>query len=188
MVMHLKSCCCGCSLKTGTVIIGVLSGIGALCGLIMSILGASVGTGELQKEFLKELEKQKGITLDQAEYEEAVKHLEATSGNKTLSALFICLAIVYGIHLIFDILMVFGASAERPRMIKPWIVFAIMALVVQSILSFVNIIFHFTSGAAMVGVLGLVMLAVGIALAVYFILVVNSFHTELLSNNFQNKI
>ncbi|KAK7871386.1 hypothetical protein R5R35_006090 [Gryllus longicercus] len=188
MVVHFKSCCCGCSLKTGTVIIGIFSGFGAFCGIIISILMVYVGTGELQKEFLKELEKQKNITLDQAEYEEAVQYLEATTGKKTLSVLYISLAIFNGIQLIFDTMMVFGASAERPRMIKPWIVFAIMSLTVQSTLTVGNIIFHFINGAVIAGVVGLVILTAGIALGVYFILVVNSFHTELLSNNFQNKI
>ncbi|GLH10621.1 Protein of unknown function [Gryllus bimaculatus] len=103
MVVHFKSCCCGCSLKTGTVIIGIFSG-------------------------------------------------------------------------------------ERPRMIKPWIVFAILSLTVQSILTVGHIIFYFINGAVIVGVVSLVILTAGIALGVYFILVVNSFHTELLSNNFQNKI
>ncbi|GLH10622.1 Protein of unknown function [Gryllus bimaculatus] len=77
MVVHFKSCCCGCSLKTGTVIIGIFSG-------------------------------------------------------------------------------------ERPRMIKPWIVFAILSLTVQSILTVGHIIFYFINGAVIVGVVSLVILTAGI--------------------------
>ncbi|PSN33056.1 hypothetical protein C0J52_17758 [Blattella germanica] len=44
MVLMLRQCCCGCSLKTGTIIIGVLNLIGACFGVVNGILLASVST------------------------------------------------------------------------------------------------------------------------------------------------
>ena len=41
----VKSCCCGCSLKTGTVTIGALHLVGAVIVLILGIIVIAAGSG-----------------------------------------------------------------------------------------------------------------------------------------------
>ncbi|KAJ9596638.1 hypothetical protein L9F63_012335 [Diploptera punctata] len=145
MVVMLRQCCCGCSLKTGTIIIGVLNLIAACLGF---------GSG--------------GVLLSQKETE-----------FKTMGIVELILAAVL---IIISILLIVGAMKDRPALLAPWMICAIIIMIVTIIIYIVGAAKAFQHSDSSTGVSYLISALIYSILETYFILVVYSLYRELRGN------
>ncbi|XP_067012000.2 lysosomal-associated transmembrane protein 4B [Anabrus simplex] len=174
MTITVKQCCCGCTLKTGTIIIGVLYGLGALAGLVSNIMKA--GAEQMSPEIAKHL----NFTEEMREQYNNI--IRASSYINIVVAIILCL------QLILCILLVYGANNENPRLIRPWIIYSIVSVTLSSIIYLILMILSFVYLSAASGIAILIGTALYIALSAYFIIVVNSFHLDLVGQRNPSKI
>ncbi|XP_067011936.2 uncharacterized protein [Anabrus simplex] len=162
----VKQCCCGCTLKTGSIVIGILEAVG--CGLFLVIV-------ILATAFFAAL---RDNSMDQPDVTQ--EQLEAFhAAMAALVILMIVLAVNLVAQLVFAILLACGASHENPSLIKPWIICSIVSLILSIILYIVSASIAIGNGETASGVQSLVSCALGSALKIYFIVVVRSYHLEL---------
>jgi len=149
MVVMLRQCCCGCTLKTGTIILGVLNILGGLVNLITGIAA--------------------GVASDFVEGES--KTVVVTVG--------VVLAVLGGILLLVSICLIIGAAKDNPALLVPWLVFTVVFLIVNTVLNIVSAAEYFALKDIAGGAGNLVAAAIYILLEIYFLLVVYSLYREL---------
>ncbi|PSN50980.1 hypothetical protein C0J52_08603 [Blattella germanica] len=159
MVVMLRQCCCGCTLKTGTLIIGILNALGGLGNLINGIVYAGYDYNSLEY------------------YGNGQEYIDAF---ETIQVIMIVILVVSAILLIVALCLIAGAVTGNPTLLLPWLVYSICYLCVNTILYIVmgSIAAGVTNGGAAAAsffVVGLIYFA----LEAYFILVVYSFYREL---------
>jgi len=149
MVIMLRQCCCGCTLKTGTIILGVLNILGGLANLITGITTAVVGD-----------------TFD-AETKQVFVGVGAV------------LAVIGGILLLVAICLVIGAIKENPALLVPWMVYVIIFMIANTILYILYAAEYFSVNDAANGTGNIIAALIYLLLQTYFLLVVYSLYREL---------
>jgi len=150
MVMMLRQCCCGCTLKTGAIIIGVIDIFFALGHLSIGIEFAVAGPfvhGPLGAAFI-------GVGV--------------------------VLAVLGAIMLAFCICLIIGADKGNPTLLVPWMVYTIVYMILNTILTAALAALLIASVFLTVfGILLIVELIIHFLLQTYFLLVVYSLYREL---------
>nr|AGM32456.1 zinc metalloprotease-like protein [Coptotermes formosanus] len=149
MVVMLRQCCCGCTLKTGTTILGVLNLLGALANLIQGITAAAVADS---------------INV---EYKDTIVAIGAV------------VAVFGGIMLVVAICLLVGASKDNPVLLIPWMVYTVLFVIAYTVLQIVNAVQYFDMGYPESGAGSIVGVIIYILLETYFILAVYSLYREL---------
>ncbi|KAL1489741.1 hypothetical protein ABEB36_013676 [Hypothenemus hampei] len=153
--------CCGLSLKYGTIIIGVVQSIFAFMCFILSAAYAA-HPHEL-------IEINDPSVIPEAE---------------TLKAMLIIISVSSGLQCIFSILLIFGAAANHPSLLSPWLILNPICLFVYIIGTLVAIIHHGTNNGTKF-LIGHIMTSVlGTMLVSFQILIVYSFRQHLKRLNF----
>ncbi|XP_067011754.1 uncharacterized protein [Anabrus simplex] len=166
-MLVLKTSGCGLTLKTGTIIIGVLQALGGFSVMISESVSAyrSDRTAIISGP-------DHGISKEE---EENVKRY--VQGHKELC---IVLAIAGGIQLILSILLLYGADYESPKLVKPWVIFSMIMTGVMVATYFGLGIVTLVLGFDKVGASILIGIVLASAISFYFILVVHSFYRYLI--------
>lgn len=149
MVVMLRQCCCGCTLKTGTIILGVLNALGGLGNLIQGITAASLGDSI------------------------------GTEYKDTIIAVGVVLAVIGAILLLVSICLIVGAQKNNPVLLMPWMVYTIIFVIVNTVLYIVNAAQYFEMGWSTQGTGNIIGAVIYILLETYFLLVVYSLFREL---------
>ncbi|KAK4886689.1 hypothetical protein RN001_002960 [Aquatica leii] len=119
MVVEFPKFCFGVTLKTGTIIIGVVQSIFSFMFMILC-----------------------------AAYAENPNELVDMSDKSiipdiyTLRCLLILISTVSALQCIFSILLIFGAETNRPLLLLPWIILNPTAIVIYVITTIIGIIHH----------------------------------------------
>ncbi|XP_067011620.1 uncharacterized protein [Anabrus simplex] len=171
----VKQCCCGCSLKTGTIIIGVICVVGAVFGLIYSIVKTS-----LFQLMTPEMARQQNITEDGREVYNLVMKAEKYTN--------IVAAVFEAIGLILSVLLIFATRRENPRLMKPWLICSIITMVLVEVLYLVIMIIFFLYVSLGAGVTVLFAAATYGVVGAYMIIVVDSHRRELLDQRRPGKM
>ncbi|XP_068085672.1 uncharacterized protein [Anabrus simplex] len=162
----VKQCCCGCTLKTGSIVIGILEAVGCGIGLIPVITGAAAffvfRDAPLENHHATE---------------ELIQAFRATM--EALGILTTVVALIIVIQLIFAIILACGANQEKPSLIYPWIIYSNVSLVLTGIFYIIIACIEIANSQVVSGVVSLFTCALFTALRIYFIIVVNSYHLEL---------
>jgi len=149
MVVMLRQCCCGCSLKTGAIILGVLNIIGGVWNLISGIMAASVSDY----------------------FDEDTK--------KVLVPVGAVLAVFGAILVLVSICLIIGAQKGNPVLLVPWMVFVIVFLVANTVLYIVYAVQYFAINDTTNGAGNIIAAIIYLLLQTYFLLVVYSLYREL---------
>ncbi|XP_067011280.2 uncharacterized protein [Anabrus simplex] len=164
MKCKVETCCCGCSLKTGSYLIGliqaVLSGI-LLVFCILTIVGAAALTDD--------------------DFPDNIRDDEAIID--TIKKMFIVVAsisaVLVAIHMFFGVLLAYGTKKEKADLIKAWIMYSIVYLVLYDVLQLIHCVSSFVYGQTTEGVQSLLTIIAATALQSYFIVVVKSYYETL---------
>merc|ERR1711953_519595 len=153
-------CCCCIDLKTGVVVLGVLSAIAtenAMIGFtIISGFGALI-FGKMSQD---------GPSI--------MDRMDKSSQDATL-VYFILSAIFFFIHLISSILLSVGASKESPRLLIPWMITSLLGIAwhcVSIVLAFVLPFWYFSPTGQLISSLFCILLTI------YFEVVVLSLYNK----------
>lgn len=123
-----------------------------------------------------------GFDSRSIEKEFQVAHETVDAVITGIGIILIIFSVISAIRLILSLMLVFGANSDRPGLVKPWIVSAITLLTVITLINVALIIILFANGWIGTGVFVLITVFFAVVIQVYFILVVNSFHTTLLQS------
>uniref|UniRef100_A0A1B6KGW0 Uncharacterized protein n=1 Tax=Graphocephala atropunctata TaxID=36148 RepID=A0A1B6KGW0_9HEMI len=157
-IPQLNSCCCGCSLQTGTKIIGWIS-------LVANILTAIMfGAGLVAIYYVED--HQENLTPEQ---KKILEHLPA------LKAISILLIVVHVVGCVLSLILLLGVYQKKAKMVLIWVLIALTCALIEQL---VNIIQIFTLYQA-ANLYNIVFFLVDI----YFILVVYSFYREIQNIN-----
>ncbi|XP_068085819.1 uncharacterized protein [Anabrus simplex] len=167
MGCEVEQCCCGCSLKTGSMVIGIVEAV--LCGisLIMAIIASSAIS------ILRDSPWEENINATKEEIE------DFQSAMSALAILLIVVAVILAVQVVFAILLACGAGYEKPSLIKSWIIYSIVYFVVTVIMYIVIASIAFGNNQSGSGAQSLVSCILGSALKIYYIIVVRSYHLQL---------
>lgn len=148
----LNQCCCGCELKTGTIIIGVLDGIAALYSLVTSIVAASAAivVGDKNQSYLE-----------------------------TVATLSIVLAVFSALLLLVSICLLVGAAKEKPSLLIPWMVYSLVFIVENTVVNIYYAVQYIGMSEGVIAAGVIIGAIVHLLLQVYFLLVVYSLFREL---------
>jgi hypothetical protein len=151
MVMMLRQCCCGCTLKTGTIIIGVLTILGGLGNLIGGITTAV----------------------------RAADNFVDAESVQVFVGVGAVLAVLGAILLVFSVLLIIGAQNDRPSLLVPWMVYTIVFLITNTVLYIFEAAEYFSRYDNVNGAGNIVAAVIFVLLQTYFLLVVYSLYREL---------
>lgn len=150
----LRECCCGCSLKTGTIIIGIIEAVGGFVNVVLCFI-AAIEANDLKNE---------SNVLD------AIDTITVTN---------IILGIIAALSAVLAGLLILGAKRNNTTYLVPWIVytcFYIFAAVVSYVINTVAYIRTEEALLAGVSAFGAVLV---LSIQTYFVLVVYSLYREL---------
>ncbi|KAJ9582438.1 hypothetical protein L9F63_003236, partial [Diploptera punctata] len=116
----LNACCCGCTLKTGTVIIGIIDIVIAAFNFIGGIVVASSIEAINQSDY-------PGLNLE--EYRSLLDTLEATM---------IVAAVIGAILFIVASLLIAASLYESPKLVIPWLVYTCLHMLFNLIVYIIN--------------------------------------------------
>merc|ERR1711953_75190 len=148
-------CCCCIDLKTGVVVLGVLSAIATE----NTMIGFSTLSGLGALIFGK---------MSQDGYH--------NSSQDAILAYYIVGAIFFFVHLISSILLSVGASKEKPLLLVPWMIMSLLGIgfhIVSIVLAFVLPFWYFSPTGQLISSL------FSILLTIYFEIVVLSLYNKL---------
>ncbi|XP_067011539.1 uncharacterized protein [Anabrus simplex] len=166
-MVTVERSCCGCSLKTGSVLIGILQLIWSASLFSSSIIIASI------PEEPKLTRYSRNFTQEEQQIIRYYVHI--------FSKISIATVLIQGLQFILSIMMMYGAKNENARQVKPWIVYSILSLIATSAIYITLFTLAFIHKFLAIGILLLIVAAVTLAANSYFIIVVHSFHRQLLS-------
>ncbi|KAI5718093.1 hypothetical protein M8J77_016124 [Diaphorina citri] len=147
-----ESCCCGCSLRTGAIIIAVLSIIQGISSLIEENVPHGVGKD--------------GRTIDEGEFQDPA----------WLTTLF---TIGYLITAICAIILLVGIIKRSKVLMLPWLYWTVISFVCALIYVIFTVVLLFIKVDFLVGLAGLVGGVIGAAIVIYFWLVVHSYYIHI---------
>lgn len=148
----LRQCCCGCTLKTGTIILGVLDAIAAAYYLISSIVVASaaIAVDDKNKTYLE-----------------------------TAATLATVLAVFSAVLLLVAICLIVGAANSKPNLLIPWMGYTIVFIVENTVVNIYYAVQYFELAEGAFGAGMIVGAVIYLLLQLYFLLVVYSLFREL---------
>ncbi|XP_067011810.2 uncharacterized protein [Anabrus simplex] len=149
-------CCYWFSLKTGTIIIGVLR----IAGTILRLVLFSFGKGDEDE-------------IEEVDPEDHEIMLRA----KLAISIFMILSLLT--EVIFSVLLVYGAVKEKHRFIKSWIYYSIVSLIAMDFSLALLVMLCFVFAEIAFGISMLVATIISTLICVFFIVVVNSYHRQL---------
>ncbi|XP_054260882.1 uncharacterized protein LOC128985428 isoform X2 [Macrosteles quadrilineatus] len=155
-IPQLTTCCCGCSLRTGTKIIGWLS---LICGILMVIL---MGTSLTALYYLEDHPEK----TPSPESKEILDHLPA------LKALAMFLIVVHILTCGLAFILLLGAYQNKAKFVLIWVVVSLTAEIMEQALNLAQTLTVSQGGIFYFNFIYFV-------IDLYFILVVYSFYREI---------
>ncbi|KAJ9586392.1 hypothetical protein L9F63_019973 [Diploptera punctata] len=174
MKVKVDQCCCGCTLKTGTILIAAYyivssSAVFSMCILRMSMVkhGTNNSTGPVIDSKITE---NKGkINKD----EDTLTEYAAAR----LNTMFSIYAIFFAFSILINVMLLVGAHKENLRLIYIWIVAQLIYLIMSMIGLISNMFLSLMNSSEKVGSIGSTLL--NIVLTFYFLVVVFSYHEQI---------
>ncbi|XP_021919318.1 uncharacterized protein LOC110829656 [Zootermopsis nevadensis] len=157
-VPMLNQCCCGCTLKTGSIIIGTLNAVFSGIYFITGIITA-------------------GVAANAANSPNSAQ--ENSDTWSSIEAVYIAYAVFAAVLCLVAVCLIVGAVNGNPVLLLPWLGYASVSIIINFILSIVNAAYYISLSYAANGVLFLLGGFIGVCLEIYFILVVYSFYRQL---------
>ncbi|XP_077300668.1 uncharacterized protein LOC143921296 [Arctopsyche grandis] len=154
---QLNTFCCGCTLKTGAIIVGVVDAIWVIIMLIVSILVS--------------------VVLN----DPSIDTTTETGDEQTLYSMFVAYSVFSAIYLIMAIMLIVGASKNSPNCLIPWLGYVFAYIIVYLVGAIINSISYFSLGNVGAACSFIISGILGISLQFYFFLVVYSLY-RLLKN------
>jgi len=148
---RLRTCCCGCSLKTGCLIIGCLQMIGAFVYIGFGVAYLVIFNGLYDSEF-------RGPILDQILY---------------INILYGCILATGIVQCVHAAVLIHATRKGKPGILFGWIIFYVIGLV--------GVAFGIAYNAMNAQYWFVIPNAVGLIFGIYFYVVVNSHRHELLN-------
>ncbi|XP_049768470.1 uncharacterized protein LOC126106293 [Schistocerca cancellata] len=199
----LNQCCCGCSLKTGTIIIAVLYVIASLVQIATT--ANSLHTHQYVDEDLNyaidnfnslvhtDIEKQLRDTAEKLDNDFGLKGSDGSltrTVNKALpyktkvTKTQLIVTLVFAIiQAICGILLLFGAIQEKAGMLLPWVVVETLVVIASTVVGIITCIALIAvAETATAGFIAVVFVVLYVLLSVYFLLVVYSYYQTLREN------
>ncbi|KAK7863338.1 hypothetical protein R5R35_009693 [Gryllus longicercus] len=181
MVLLLERSGCGCTLKTGTIVIGALQALAGFSMMVSEALAAYRGApAHLPRGPSPSLAAGGGGGAAAPEADDGGAR-QLVQGQRGLCA---ALSVAGALQLVLSVLLLYGADYENPRLVKPWVLFSMVLTSAIVAVYFGLAVLTFALGghpkvgyAILVGILGTT------ALSTYFILVVYSFSRELVERS-----
>ncbi|KAK7863347.1 hypothetical protein R5R35_009701 [Gryllus longicercus] len=178
---RVDSCCCGCTLKTGTIIIATLQALGGL-GIALAMARnvaagrAGAGPGAAADEVALVSARNHGLSPPEAR---AVNRLLAdlSVDARALSA---AVAALGGMQFVFSVMLIYGANNESAWLVRPWVLFAAGATLLGAGAYVAVALLTWLAGVEGAGAGIIIGLLPACGTMLYFILVVHSFYLQLL--------
>ncbi|XP_069679839.1 uncharacterized protein [Periplaneta americana] len=157
MTLSVDRCCCGCSLRTGTIIIGAYI---LTCSVVMTVFGS------VCLAVVCELSHRQDFNVTR---EEDIPAQEITNEKEMLIS-----AIVVGaVQTIVNVLLLVGVKKEERRLVLVWLV-SYVILFALSLLGLLTSFFQIPTNPSYQ-----IATVINIGLYMYFLLVVRSYHRSL---------
>jgi len=156
-MLSVGSCCCGCSLNTGCIIIGSITLIGSLIGVVL----VGIGLGESGSSFWEDGWNKyctDNPDIDCAQYKQVALII-------LWVYLFLCI-----FNVIINSLLIHGCRKKIPSLLMPWLVVSCLSLAISIISAIAQAAQFGLTWNSLAAVLGWL-------LSAYFILVVKSYRT-----------
>ncbi|PSN58268.1 hypothetical protein C0J52_00149 [Blattella germanica] len=173
MPLKVDQCCCGCTLRTGTILIGtyyIISSCAVLAvctmGIIMLKDGDNNGTAEAVN-VTEHYMKGRGNRHD-------LPSLEYTNGIATM---FLMFSVSSTISVLLNCMLLLGTRKGNIRLIYIWIVAHVIYLVVSVVGLLTNMFMSLLNPSERVGSVGTSLMS--IVLTFYFLVVVGSYYQQL---------
>ncbi|XP_077300043.1 uncharacterized protein LOC143920900 [Arctopsyche grandis] len=119
---QLDSCCCGCTLKTGAKIVGIVD---AVLGIIIFITSISVS-----------------VVFNDPSIDTTIE----VGGKQTLYNIFVNYSVFSVIYVIMAIMLIFGASKNSPNCLIPWLGYVFVYIIIKLVRVKINSISLFSIG------------------------------------------
>ncbi|XP_068085714.1 uncharacterized protein [Anabrus simplex] len=179
MVLKVSQCCCGCSLKTGTIIVAVLQALGGSClSVSMSVKAYRPGNITVFSG------RNHGLTDE--EVAQVNRYIRALSADP--KSICIALAVIGVIQLILSVLLLYGADRENPKLVRPWIFFSAIMTLLMIATYFAFATLTFVLGLEGVGAAVLIGMVPASGILLYFIILVYSYYDYLLGSTLPCKV
>ncbi|XP_067011994.2 uncharacterized protein [Anabrus simplex] len=162
MRWRVHECCCGCRIRRGTFIIGVVNTVTVIYVLVDLCLG-----GPIYKSTIPPIDD--GYNIPQ----------EKTFRN-LLRLGYIGSLVVNGLVILCSVLLIAGAVIEFPLLLLPWAVFSSLLLVLVAVDGIYCSVYFTIYYSVIFGVLTTFCLILGLMVWIHFILVVCSYYKTLL--------
>lgn len=173
--LRVRGCCCGCSLKTGTIIIATLQAVGGLgiaLAMARNVLAAASGA-----QVALVSARNHGLTGNEARDVDRLLAAELRLDPRALSA---AMAALGALQFVFSLMLIYGANNESPALVRPWVAFAAGTTLLGALVYVAVALLARAAGAEGVAEAVIIGLLPACGTMLYFILVVNSFYLELL--------
>ncbi|XP_021919343.1 uncharacterized protein LOC110829665 [Zootermopsis nevadensis] len=162
MVVMLRTCCCGWSLGTGTIIIGIVETLGGITNVILSIIAAAEAE------------------LDPRAEESVLDALD------TIKVTNILLAVVAAVLTILGVLLIAGAKRNSPSLLVPWMIYTCFYIFATVVSYVINTVAYSEAGKPLLAGISVIGAILNLSIQTYFILVVYSLYRELRGEDLLN--
>ncbi|XP_066949878.1 uncharacterized protein [Macrobrachium rosenbergii] len=170
-----KACCCCASLKTGTLVLGMITLIVFGIDLLSVIVAAAFKYNEIKSacdEFASKSVPD-GEDTD-VEYLDA-EHLCTI----IIVAVFVTWGVISLAITLFSILLLVGVKKNMPALMIPYMVGQVIAILLLGTVSFAPFVIGIINGVILGIILGLVLFTVIVGLQVYLLLIIRAYYKEL---------
>lgn len=173
MKVKVDQCCCGCTLRTGTILIAAYYIVSSSAVFGMCILGMSMVKHVTNNSTGLAVNSTESEGKGRSTTEETLTEYAATG----LTTMFSMYAIFSALSIIINVILLVGAHKENLRLIYTWIVAHLIYLIVSVIGLISNMFMSLMNSSERVGSAGSALL--NIVLTFYFLVVVFSLHEQI---------
>lgn len=154
MVVKLRQCCCGCSLSTGTIIIGIIETVSGFLNVVLCFI-AAIEANDLKKE------------------------TDALDALDTITVTNIILGIIAALATVLAVLLILGAKWRNTSYLLPWMIYTCFYIFATVISYVINTVAYSEAGELLLAGVSAFGAVLFVSIQAYFMLVVYSLYREL---------
>lgn len=151
----LKQFCCGCSLTSGTIIIGIIETLGGIVSVFLNIIAAIEASEDL---------KNKKNVFDALD---------------TITITNIILAIIAMLFTTLAVLLIVGAKRNYPPYLVPWMLYTCFYIFATVVTYVINTVAYAEANDTLMAGVSVMGAILTLSIQTYFVLVVYSLYCEL---------
>lgn len=150
----LRQCCCGCSLSTGTIIIGIIETVSGFVNVVLCFI-AAIEANDLKKE------------------------TTALDAMDTITVTNIILGIIAALSTVLAVLIILGAKWSKTSYLIPWMVYTCFYVFATVVSYVINTVAYSDAGEILLAGVSAIGAILVLSIQTYFVLVVYSLYREL---------